>query len=152
MSSGIKYIHKKINSGLTNYNNNDNKYNNKIIKNNKIIVRSILENNDVNKISKINNSKSFMFKSSDKKFYIPKKNKDKNKTNSKLNIKKDDIIMERNNYSFLKVPNTINCNNIENINQNSSEMPNSGRGGKEKINVSEFGQNFNLNNRENNNL
>ena len=159
---GVNKIHKKLSSGLTNSNiNNDNRYPNNIIKNNnnKIIVNSILDNNDKKKINK-NNNKSFLLKTSDKKFYMAKKKK---KTKATLKTKKDELILERNSYSLIKSPTTFNSNNIENsigmknniiinnIIQNSSAIPVSVQReqskSKEKINVSEFEQNQNLSHR-----
>ena len=158
---GVNKIHKKLSSGLTNSNiNNDNRYPNNIIKNNnnKIIVNSILDN-DKKKINK-NNNKSFLLKTSDKKFYMAKKKK---KTKATLKTKKDELILERNSYSLIKSPTTFNSNNIENsigmknniiinnIIQNSSAIPVSVQReqskSKEKINVSEFEQNQNLSHR-----
>ena len=158
---GVNKIHKKLSSGLTNSNiNNDTRYPNNIIKsnNNKIIVNSILDNNDKKKINKIN--KSFLLKTSDKKFYMAKKKK---KTKATLKTKKDELILERNSYSLIKSPTTFNSNNIENsigmknniiinnIIQNSSAIPVSVQReqskSKEKINVSEFEQNQNLSHR-----
>ena len=159
---GVNKIHKKLSSGLTNSNiNNDTRYPNNIIKsnNNKIIVNSILDNNDKKKINK-NNNKSFLLKTSDKKFYMAKKKK---KTKATLKTKKDELILERNSYSLIKSPTTFNSNNIENsigmknniiinnIIQNSSAIPVSVQReqskSKEKINVSEFEQNQNLSHR-----
>ena len=166
---GINCIHKKINSGSINYNsNNESKFNNNAIKNNsnKIIVKNILDNynNDGNKSNKINNNKGFLLKTSDKKFYMI--NKKKNKTKTNLKNKKDDLIKERNNYSLLKSPSTFSCNNIENsegiknsivVNnfiQNSSDVPISDsrkqNKSKEKMNVSEFIKEENLTDRINN--
>ena len=148
---GVNKIHKKLSSGLTNSNiNNDSRYPNNIIKNNnnKIIVNSILDNNDKKKINK-NNNKSFLLKTSDKKFYMAKKKK---KIKAALKTKKDELILERNSYSLIKSPTTFNSNNIENsigmknniiinnIIQNSSAIPVSVQReqskSKEKINVS----------------
>ena len=154
---GVNKIHKKLSSGLTNSNiNNDNRYPNNIIKNNnnKIIYFQ------KKKIIIFDNNKSFLLKTSDKKFYMAKKKK---KTKATLKTKKDELILERNSYSLIKSPTTFNSNNIENsigmknniiinnIIQNSSAIPVSVQReqskSKEKINVSEFEQNQNLSHR-----
>ena len=147
LSDRINYLHKKLSSRLinSNFHNNDSRYINNLIKNsnnNKIIVNSILNNNnDRNSINKINN-KSFLMKTSDKKFYLI--NKKNNKAKTKLKQHNDKFILERNNYSLLKNPNTFNTNDfdnsirmknniiINNIIQNSPDVPSTISGSREK--------------------
>ena len=127
-------LRKKLTSDLTNCNiNNISKYGTNQIKNrSKIIVHSILENNNNkgNKTSTMNNSKNknFLIKTSDRKFYAPKKSKNKMKAN--LSNKKGEFILERNNYSLLKSPVTFNNSNLE-----------KNKGAKKNIIINNFIQN-----------
>ena len=146
LSDRIKYVQKKLSSGMNNsiFHKNDNKNIKNLIKNNsnRIIVNSILNNNNVNSMSKIHN-KSFLMKTSDKKFYMIKNN---NKTKTNLKQYNDKLLFERNNYSFLKCNNTFNTNDfdnsirmknniiINNIIQNSPDIPPTILGSKEKNN------------------
>jgi hypothetical protein len=113
----INNIHKKLTSGLTNVNINNKllfkDLNNKNCNSHKIIINSILENEQKknNNNSKVESNKSFLLKSSDKKVFLDKNN-NKNKTNLKHN--KKEYILERNNYSLLKTPSAFNSNDIQN--------------------------------------
>ena len=168
ISFRINNMHKKLNSGFTNSNINNKKYINDLIKNhsNKIIVNSILENNDENKNkTKVNNNKSFLLKTSDRKFYIHKNKKNIIKTNLKQN--NNGLILERNNYSLVKTPTAFNSHDnendtgmknniiINNIIHNSSGVPIPGtsreKNKKEKIKISEFEHNPNAKQRISNN-
>ena len=160
-SSGNNRIHKKLSSDLTNYNfKKDTRFNKKSIKNNdnKKSAKNVFDNNnDRNKITHINNNRSYMLKTSDKKCFVSKKIK--NKTKTSLKVQKDISINDRNSYLLLKSPTTNN--NIEKnigikdnikINsfiQNSSEVPISVP--QEKNNISYFEQNQFLSNKVINN-
>ena len=157
-------MHKKMSSGVINSNLNN------IIKNNsnKIIVNSILDNNNSNNINSNNNNNnsnnnnnnnSIFYKTSTKKFGIPKQN-------TKTNIKKqnDKYMLIRNNNSLIKSPTTFNNivkdknirmkNNIiiNNIIQNTnipiSSVTNKS---KDKLNIYEFEFNKNFKNDFNDN-
>lgn len=160
-SSGNNRIHKKLSSDLTNYNfKKDTRFIKKSIKNNdnKKSAKNVFDNNnDRNKITHINNNRSYMLKTSDKKCFVSKKIK--NKTKTSLKVQKDISINDRNSYLLLKSPTTNN--NIEKnigikdnikINsfiQNSSEVPISVP--QEKNNISYFEQNQFLSNKVINN-
>ena len=160
-SSVNNRIHKKLSSDLTNYNfKKDTRFNKKSIKNNdnKKSAKNVFDNNnDRNKITHINNNRSYMLKTSDKKCFVSKKIK--NKTKTSLKVQKDISINDRNSYLLLKSPTTNN--NIEKnvgikdnikINsfiQNSSEVPISVP--QEKNNISYFEQNQFLSNKVINN-
>ena len=146
---------------MTNYNfKKDTRFNKKSIKNNdnKKSAKNVFDNNnDRNKITHINNNRSYMLKTSDKKCFVSKKIK--NKTKTSLKVQKDISINDRNSYLLLKSPTTNN--NIEKnigikdnikINsfiQNSSEVPISVP--QEKNNISYFEQNQFLSNKVINN-
>ena len=160
-SSVNNRIHKKLSSDLTNYNfKKDTRFIKKSIKNNdnKKSAKNVFDNNnDRNKITHINNNRSYMLKTSDKKCFVSKKIK--NKTKTSLKVQKDISINDRNSYLLLKSPTTNN--NIEKnigikdnikINsfiQNSSEVPISVP--QEKNNISYFEQNQFLSNKVINN-
>ena len=162
----INNTHKKLISGLTNANINNKQFMNELSKknyeSNKIIINSILENEEKN-TSKIKNNKSFLLKSSERKICVDKNN-NKNKTNLKNNRK--DFLLERNNYSLLKTPSCFNSNDIENnsgikngiiinnIFQNSTGVPIPGtsreKNKKENSNILECEQNLNKKKMNNN--